>query len=504
MGDVLDRLVASYHAALRRLRRIERRELREFRAWLEHTNNLLHLSVLFFVPVLIGVVTWLSATNPLVSFLIFPPLASGTFTLFSDPEGRYSSPAVFVGGTTAGAACGWVAVEVVRYLGDPAATGTFGVSAGGAALAVFLTGVVTWGLDLEEPTAYSTALLILLIGGRQLEYLLGVALSSGLVAAVFVVWRNRFYERRARYLYRTTSGDDHVLVPMRAEAAAMEPTVAFASTVAADHRSGKVVLLDVVDDADAARAERALIEREGQEGELVGTTPDGGQEPEGGSVREEAEQRAVAEHAIELEEMAEEVGRRHDVPCEVVVAVAEGGWSPRIVEDTLEETGCDLVVTRYEGEGRKLSSFLSGLFSLDHDVVAFRSSEGKRSWYRAMVPVRTASDNARAMVDFARRVTCNTFDAGRVSVCHCIERERERRSAETMLANLVDAFPGDFETRVARSDIETFLETNAPGYDLVMVGASTDRTAASRFVAPPTFTKLDDVEADVAVVHRGR
>jgi hypothetical protein len=497
---VFEGLLARYHDAVGRLRRIERRELREFRLWIEHTGNVLHLSVLVFVPLLIGLVTWLSGNTTLVSFLIFPPLASGAYTLFSDPEGRYASPTRFVAGMTSGAVCGWVAIEVTVALGAPPPTGAFEVSAGGAALGTFLTGAVTWALDVEEPTAYSTALLILLIGGRQFEFVGGVVLSSSLVAAIFVVWRDRFYERRARYLYRTTSGDDHVLVPMRANPEEMGATVAFGATVAGDHRTGKVVLLDVVDDAEAARAERALIEREGEP--VDAATDDGTDDPE--SSREAARERAVAERAVELESMADEVEADHGVPCEVVVAVAEGGWSPGVVEDTLSETGCDLVVARHEGEGRSLSSFVAGLFALQRDVIAFRSGRNERSWYRAMVPVRTASDNAQAMVDFARRVTGGEFSEGRVSVCHCIDHERQRRRAETMLANLVDAYPGNFETRVARTEIAEFLTTNAPGYDLVVVGASTDRTAASRFVAPPTFTKLDDVDADVAIVHRGR
>jgi spermidine synthase len=73
-----------------------------------------------------------------------------------------------------------------------------------------------------------------------------------------------------------------------------------------------------------------------------------------------------------------------------------------------------------------------------------------------------------------------------------------------LLSNLVEAFPGDYETRVANADIEDFLATNAPNYDLILLGASTDRTAASRLFSPPTFERLQDVDADVAIVHRGR
>lgn len=97
----------------RRVRRFERRELRELRRWLETTSNLLHLSILVFVPLLIGVVTAISNSIEQLSFLLFPPLAAGTYTLFADPEGRYASPGRFVAGLTLGALCGWIALEFV-------------------------------------------------------------------------------------------------------------------------------------------------------------------------------------------------------------------------------------------------------------------------------------------------------------------------------------------------------------------------------------------------------
>jgi spermidine synthase len=90
-----------------------------------------------------------------------------------------------------------------------------------------------------------------------------------------------------------------------------------------------------------------------------------------------------------------------------------------------------------------------------------------------------------------------------VSLCTCIGRESERRRAETTLANLAETTDGDVETRVARSDVLEFIAANAPGYDLVVIGSSGDRSKASRFVSPPTFERLHDVETDVAVVDRG-
>src|SRR6056297_1558386 len=109
---MLDGLRARYLDALRRVRRFERREIREFRRWIEHTANLIHLSVLLLIPLLIALVTAISNSLEVLPFVLFPPLASGTFTLFADPEGTYASPTKFVGGLTTGALCGTLAVWV--------------------------------------------------------------------------------------------------------------------------------------------------------------------------------------------------------------------------------------------------------------------------------------------------------------------------------------------------------------------------------------------------------
>jgi hypothetical protein len=58
--------------------------------------------------------------------------------------------------------------------------------------------------------------------------------------------------------------------------------------------------------------------------------------------------------------------------------------------------------------------------------------------------------------------------------------------------------------RDARSPapVEPFLEEAAGGYDLAIIGASRDRSVASRFVSPPTFERITDVDADVAILDR--
>jgi hypothetical protein len=499
-----------------RLRRVERREAREFRRWVEQTSSLLHLSVLLFLPLLIGLVTAISNRVGSLSFLLFPPLASGTYTLFANPEGRYASPVRFVTGLTVGALCGWVALTLGG--GPPPASGGgfIHVDAFDAAVAVFLTGAATWALDVEEASAFSTALLGLLVRpGQELAFVVSVLLASGIVAAVFWVWRERFYERRAEFLYESTHGDDHVLVPMRGENP--DATAMFGARLAAAHEAGKVVLLDVVEDADVAAAERELLDDRRRSGAAVAT--DGGRRDDGGdatddrqadggvdgenadddAIDEMAEHRAVSEAATRLEMRAGDIETQVGVPCEVVVAVSGRSQAATVLR-TAREVNCDLVAASYEQRHGGLSPYVRELFGGETDVVVHRSHAGRTRWKRVLVPVRRASDVAHSMLDFAQRLAGRS---GHVSVGTCVgDGERERRRAEEMLADLVEAFDGDFETRVSRQPIERFLTHNGSQFDLVIMGASRDRSAASRFISPPTFERIQDVEADVAIVDR--
>ncbi len=313
---------------LERLRRAERRELREFRRWAETTDRLVHLSVLVFVPLLIGLVTLLSNAVPQLSFLLFPPLASGSYTLFVDPRGKYADPVQFVAGLTIGAACGLGALWVsTALLSSP--SGQFQVAAGAAVLATLATGLITWPFDIEEPSAYSTALLALLVQPSQrLTFLGSIFLASAIVAVVFVVWRNRFYDRRATVLYESTTGDDHVLVPMRGEHA--HATAMLAARLAAAHEAGKVVLLDIVGDTEAAETERAMLNGGmGVAGvEAAGTD---------GEVSD-----AVRERVERLESRAATVETRVGVPCQVVVATGEESAAATTLQ-AAESTNCDLI-----------------------------------------------------------------------------------------------------------------------------------------------------------------
>ncbi|WP_415379204.1 HPP family protein [Halosimplex sp. TS25] len=508
-GSLRDRL----YATVARLRRLERREARALRRWAERTSTLVHLSILVFVPLLIALVTALSNVEPRLSFLLFPPLASGTYTLFANPGGRYASPTRFVVGLTVGALCGWAALVVATTLGVAGGgSGAFAAGAVEAAVAVFLVGVVTWTLDVEEPSAYATALLGLLVRpGTEFEFTLSILLASSIVALVFTVWRERFYERRAQFLYESTWGDDRVLVPMRGENP--DATAMLGAGLAAAHEAGKVVLLDVVEDAAVASAERdALDDGHRLDSRIAGdrgSGPSAGRETAAagrelvddaatGDPDERESGGAVAEAADRLESRADGIERRVGVPCQVVVAV--GGRSPAAtVLKTANEVDCDLVAAAYERRHGALSPYVRDLFRGDVDVLVHRSSDGRTRWKRVMVPVRRASDVAHGMIDFATRLVGRS---GRVSVCSCVSGERERRRAEDMLADLVEAFDGNFETRVATESIERYLAENAAQFDLVFMGASTDRSAASRLISPPTFERIDDLDADVAIVDR--
>jgi hypothetical protein len=497
----------------RRLRRIERRELRESRRWIADTNNLLHLTTLLFVPVLIALVTEITNLTD-ISFLLFPPLAAGAYTLFANPHGEYASPVQFVAGLVVGALSGWVALELVPTAGvlpgvggeAGTAVATGAVSPLSAATSIFVCGAVTWALHVEEPAAFSTALLVLATGrGEQVvvlgtrmdpaaAYVLGVAVSGTIVAVAFAVWREEFYEERARYLYGTTRADDHVLVPMRGETA--ETTALFGARLAAAHDAGKVVLLATVDDrALAATAQAVLAEHDA---ETPADLPASVTESVGGDFEEAVADRAASEAAERLEAHAATVRTRAGVPCEVVVAASD--TPGRTAVETAHATNCDLVVTPYETEDGLLAEHVRQIFAGPVDAVAYRSTTGTERWKRVLVAVARPGDSAHAMVDFAQRLAGRS---GQVSVFTCIDAESERRRAENKLANLVDTTQGNVETRVSRSGVTAFIDANAASYDLLMLGASRDRSTASRLVSPPTFERLREVDCDVAVVDRG-
>jgi hypothetical protein len=364
------------------------------------------------------------------------------------------------------------------------------VHAGAAALAVFLTGVLTWAMDLEVPAAFSTALLVLVTGTSQLAYVVAVATSSAIVAGGFSIWRETFYERRAQYLYRTTKGDDHVLVPIVEEA--NEATVAFAAHLAAAHEAGKVVLLCLLEEEAGGAAEPA---------DSVAGPDRGSYYYEDDAPADETAVDGVPGDTIaRLTDLEATVESTFDVPCEVAVAPGGSRRGKRVVS-VAHETNCDLIVAPYaaDDDGTSLAPFLHDVFRGDVDAVAFRSVEDRREWRRVLVGVRRIGDIAHATIDFGLRLAGSS---GTVSVFSCIDEDGDRRAAERRLADAVEPFSGPLETRVSRSDVTDFLDRAGRHADLTIVGASTDRGLASRYVEPPTFERLDDLPCDLAVVHR--
>jgi HPP family. len=493
--------------------------------------------------VLIGFVTYLSNQLPILSFLLFPPLAAGTYTLFSDPEGRYASPIRFISSLSVGALCGLIATVItqVSYIGGDGAI----VQPGSAALAIFLTGVVTWFARIEAPSAFSTALLTLITGDVEpVTYVLSIMLASVVIAVVFVIWRDEFYEQRAQYLYETVQADDHVLIPMRGDH--NDQTALFGAQIAAAHETGKVVLLDTVSGEDPDSEQKGLDNAEiqhqsrQQNNHQRGQTPDEDIESSSNTVQSntagedgvksgimakrnpqasigkninanenntdtntQAEQKETintVEAVDRLEQYVTTIETQVGIPCDTVVAT---GDPVSATSQTAETANCDLVVMPYEEENGNLSPYVQGVFKRPIDAIAFRSETTVNSWQRILVFVVRDGDTAHGMIDFATRLAGRE---GMVSVTTCISRESERRDAETRLDQLVETVDVDvdIETRVARSSIEQFMSANADSYNLVMLGSSGDRSVASRFISPPTFEQIHTIDIDVAVFDPGR
>jgi len=452
------------------------------------TENVFHLSALVIVPLLIGVITWVSNVSTAVSFLVYPPLASGTYTLFADPGGRYSSARRFVGGMTVGAFSGWLALEASAQFWYSVPPAQFQVHTGAAALGIFLTGALTWVLGLEEPTAFSSALLVLVTGSEQLTYVVGIAVSSLLVAGVFVLWRREFYHERDRFLFQSAREHSRVLVPVRGTDP--EPFVLFAARLAAARETGTVVLLDTVTPAAIAEAASEL------DLDTVGSTVAVESAAEDSS--RAAEEAITDERLDRLEALQRRIEAVVDVPCEFVVAVEDGGTA-ETVHRTAETAACDLIVAPYETDDGAPTRFVRDVLYGDTDAVVFRSSTDRTEWPRVLTVVSSPGELANTMLDFARRLA---GDAGTISACTCISRDRDRRTAEIMLENIVETVGTSIETRIAHGSLEDFVRRNAAHYDLTVVGASDDPSVTSWVVSPPTFEHVDDAECDLAVVHR--
>lgn len=428
----------------RRYRAIPRSRT-DLRRWLEATDHLIHLSVLLLVPVLIAVVTAVSNAAVELSFLLFPPLAAGAYSLFADPQAEYASPTHFVGGITLGAGCGWLSELVINgdSVGavDPVAAGT----------SILLVGVLTWALDIEEPVAYSTALLALVTQeASAVGYVLSVAIGSLLVAGVFVIWRQTVYRRRAELLYGTLSADDHVLV---IASDADDSAIHLGASLAGAHDAGRLIIAAMLESDDSPEAVADALEAEAQ------------------TVRD-----------------------RYDLPCDVIVLT---GPVEEAIEWVGRETGSDLLVVGVDDASDRL---VQAVLAHPLDAVVLRAHSERRAWRRSLVMVARPGDTAHAMVDFASRLATTARD---VAVCHCIADERHRRRGERLLAHVVETESAVEESRLAREDPATFVREHAGEYDLVWFGAPKYGGDPLRFLTGSDADRMGSIDCDVALVARG-
>ncbi len=297
--------------------------------------------------------------------------------------------------------------------------------------------------------------------------------SSVLVATGFVLYRERIYERRGEYLYRTVRSDDAVLVPLWEESA--EPIAHFAARIAGAHDAGKVVLVGA---AESPRAATTTVESTGSV-----AADDGPIDGRATGVD------ATVETVDRLERVASALRSGYDVDVEV--AVIQPIDRARDALAVASDTGCDLIAAPYDPAD---PTALEALFQGGTDVIGLHSKSDRTAWDDALVGIRSQNGTGRASIDFATRV------ATRVSLCHAVADPDGRRAAERMLDTMADAFTSPTETRVTTRPIVEFLDDATAEYDLIVVGASTDRSTVSRAVTPPTYRGIDP-KCDLAVVH---
>lgn len=423
-----------------------------------HTQTLIRVTLLVVFPLLFAGVTAVSHQVELLPFLLFPPLAGAAHTMFTTPESQLASPRRIVVGLTSGAIIGWFAVQAV-----PDATATPGLEPLAVAIALFLTGLVTWVFDVEHPSSFSTALLVQLVASDNPAAVGSVFIATVLVAAVFVAWR-RAYENRADYIYQTVTADERVLVAMRGELD--RETALFGGRLAAARGdTGSVVLLHLVDDEEVAAAEQSALEGDDANGR-------------------------VATAVDEIRSEAGHIRETYDVPCEVVVVAAEDDPAGTTF-DVATDAECDIVVAPCEATS---NGYIDALFEGSLDCVAYHDAGTDAPWQDALVPVK-GRGYGNGLIDFAQRAVTEN---GTISVAHCIGEDGNRHAAENMLANLVDAYDGYIDTRVVNEPIQQFLGEQDEKYDLIVLGTS--RRVGEEYIRDDLFEQVKQTGADVAFV----
>lgn len=380
------------------------RSLRGLRRWLSDTSNLTHFSVLVFAPFLVIVLIELGVLSH-ISYLLFPPLAAATFTLFFEPEDIYSELHRVTVGLWIGAFVGWLMFELIGF---------GGVSAG---LAIFFTGIVTWLTGTEHPSAFSTSILAVVLRTDSFVYVVAVIVSTSFVAAVFYLWKTRFFERRSSILYESTWSDDRILVPVDTEAG---PELGLPARIAGAHENGQLVLVQSVEDASEEAADR-------------------------------------------LEELAAGIREEHDLRVEVAVVQSDRPLHADLLE-VVDRYDCDSVFLSWQ---RRQDIDLQPLFDHRVDVMLLCADGPVERVHDVLVPVPEDRRLSHVLVDIGLRVT-----EGTVCISAMIGSEDDRRPTEQRVLDIIDGFDGSFETRVANTggSVVDLICRESTEYDLVVMG----------------------------------
>lgn len=412
-------------------------------AWVYDATTLIRLSVLVVVPLVMAVVTWLSNISDLVAFLLFPPLAAGTYSLIVDP--RDASPRLFVGGITTGALSGWAAVIVTESMTGAAVAGA--VPPAGAAMSVLFAGLTSWMFRLEEPAAFSTALLVLVTGTSEVVYVGGMIASTLMVAGGFLVYRDQVYAPGVEYLYHTIGQAHSVVVPVTD--ATGTARAHFAAQLAAGAGSrGRIVLLNAAEEAPSETGRETATE------------------------------------------VARELEVRYDVDTDVVVTSRDPAAAE--IATVAQDTTSDLIVAPFDPETPE--DFLP-FVRAPVDVIGLKTVPDRRSWARILVGISGREQTDRTLVEIADRIGTE------LSLYHYSKPGGRRRERERLLADLLETTTATTDTRIGDTPPDQFFPHAAAGYNLLAVGASMDRRAVSRTVVPPRFYTVD-ADCDIAVVNR--
>lgn len=401
-----------------------------FRSLLEDTTVLLHLSGLFLVSLIIFIVAEIANLSHF-PYLLFPPLASASFTVSYDPESEFSDIKNIILGLTLGALSGWISLEIV------------GFGAISYILGIFMTGIFTWFSSAEHPSAYSSAVLAIFSRESSFLYVIAVFLSSTFLGLISHGWKI-FYEGRANYLYESTR-EDTVLVPANLLYAKLGARIA-----SGNNKKGKVIILG---------------------------------------------KRETYGKKEEIESIAKKLEDRFKIRTEIAIIKEK---DPKAVLEVAKKYSCDIIVSSWEEK-----QFTQKLFEGDCDVVALEGAEKikQKKMEDSLVPIREENELSHLMIELASRLTDT------VSVLKIIERKKELRSAEKEIEELIDGFRGHFETRVrhATKPIEDIISKTSIEYDIMFIGASTDRTAVSRLLSPSILEKVvEKVDIPIVIVHSSR